>query len=148
MSNPALAPMDIFRDVLKHKYSTFTGRARRAEYWWFTLIVTGIAILGSIIALILSSISEPLGFTAFAVLVLAYLAILIPALALSVRRLHDTNKSGWFLLLSIVPFGSIILLVLHCLDSDQNTNKFGPSPKYGSPLQANSFGQNTGTFLQ
>jgi uncharacterized membrane protein YhaH (DUF805 family) len=147
VSIPALGPLEIFKSVLKNNYANFSGRARRAEYWWFGLVVGVIAIVGVILSAVLTSVSEPLGTIAIAILGIGYLGVLIPGLALAVRRLHDTNKSGWFLLLSIVPFGSIVLLVFYCTDSDRGPNKFGPSPKYESPTTLGA-SPNSGTLLQ
>jgi uncharacterized membrane protein YhaH (DUF805 family) len=113
------------------RYSDFSGRSRRSEYWYWTL-----ALLGAyIVAIILLAISRPLGIIAY---VLVFLAAIVPSLAVGVRRLHDTNKSGWWLLLGIVPFGGLVLLVFFCLDSDPRANKYGAPPKgdpvgYGTP---------------
>lgn len=93
-------------------YVDFTGRARRSEYWFVVLwnLIFGIIPFVNILWLI---------------------ATIIPSLALAVRRLHDTNKSGWCLLFSLIPFfGPIVLLVFYFTDSDKGTNSFGPSPKY------------------
>lgn len=114
--------MEWYLKVLQN-YVGFSGRARRKEYWMFVLFnfIAGI-ILGIIEAIIgLPGILSGL----------YSLAILIPSLALVFRRLHDTGKSGWWILISLVPIaGSIILLVFMCLDSDAGTNKYGPNPKY------------------
>jgi uncharacterized membrane protein YhaH (DUF805 family) len=147
MSVPALGPWEIFKSVLKNHYADFSGRARRAEYWWFGLVVGILVIVGAILAIALGSVNDGLGTIAFAILGLGYLGILIPGLALTVRRLHDTNKSGWFLLLSVIPFGGIVLLVFYCTDSDRGPNKFGPSPKYESPTTL-GVSANSGTLLQ
>ncbi|WP_435921952.1 DUF805 domain-containing protein [Paenibacillus sp. DYY-L-2] len=114
--------MEWYLKVLQN-YVGFSGRARRKEYWMFVLFnfIAGI-ILGIIEAIIgLPGILSGL----------YSLAILIPSLAVVFRRLHDTGKSGWWILISLVPIaGSIILLVFMCLDSDPGTNKYGPNPKY------------------
>lgn len=114
--------MEWYLKVLQN-YVGFSGRARRKEYWMFVLFnfIAGI-ILGIIEAVIgLPGILSGL----------YSLAILIPSLAVVFRRLHDTGKSGWWILISLVPIaGSIILLVFMCLDSDAGTNKYGPNPKY------------------
>lgn len=114
--------MEWYLKVLQN-YVGFSGRARRKEYWMFVLFnfIAGI-VLGIIEAIIgLPGILSGL----------YSLAILIPSLALVFRRLHDTGKSGWWILISLVPIaGSIILLVFMCLDSDAGTNKYGPNPKY------------------
>lgn len=103
------------------KYATFSGRARRMEYWMFSLAV----FIGS---LLFAVVDVAFG-TAVLGIVFA-LAILLPALAVTVRRLHDTGRSGWWLLIALVPFaGPIVLLVFACLDSEPGENQYGPNPK-------------------
>lgn len=108
------------------QYTDFSGRARRKEYWMFTLfhviIIILLAFLGSII-----------NETALIILIGLYiLATLIPSLAVTIRRLHDTGKSGWYYLVSFIPYiGSIWLLVLTVGDSEVGNNKWGSNPKTG-----------------
>lgn len=99
----------------------FQGRASRSEFWFslLMLILVGIAIFALIAAM---------GEAAVALIGIFYLVIIIPQLSLSVRRLHDSDKSGWWLLLSIVPLGSLVLIVFYCLEGTQGDNKFGPDP--------------------
>jgi uncharacterized membrane protein YhaH (DUF805 family) len=117
--------MDWYLKVLK-AYAVFTGRARRKEYWMFILIsvlvTAGLVVVDVILGLRIGN--NGLLSTLYG------LAVLIPALAVAVRRLHDTNRSGWWLLLVLVPFfGSLTLLVFFVLDSSPGTNRFGPNPK-------------------
>ena len=116
-------------DVLKNKYTLFTGRARRKEFWMFTLFNILVSLVISIAAAILGNI--PILGVIFAFLPLVYcLAVLVPGIALGIRRLHDTNRSGWFLLLCLIPFvGGIILLVFFVLEGTKGQNQFGPDPK-------------------
>jgi uncharacterized membrane protein YhaH (DUF805 family) len=117
--------------VLK-KYAVFSGRARRKEYWMFVLFNIIISfVLGLIDGIVLSSLGIDIGSTKLGVLGTIYgLAIFVPALAVAVRRLHDTNRSGWWLLISLVPFiGAIILIVFFVKDSQPGDNKYGPNPK-------------------
>jgi uncharacterized membrane protein YhaH (DUF805 family) len=116
---------DAVRICLMSKYADFTGRARRSEYWWFTLFTVLVGIVAGIIDSALGLGNGYLGlFT-----VLSYIALLLPSLAVGARRLHDTSKSGWLLLIGIIPFiGGLILLVLFLLDS-HGDNQYGPSPK-------------------
>jgi uncharacterized membrane protein YhaH (DUF805 family) len=122
------------------RYADFNGRSRRKEYWMFTLGV----ILAFVIAFIVfafvfgagSSSSTPddvasmVGSTGVIVFGLAYLAILIPSIAVQVRRFHDQDKSGWFVLLALIPYiGGLILLVFMCLEGTRGPNRFGPDPK-------------------
>ena len=103
-----------------HHYAGFTGRARRSEYWYFALFTVLVYVAASVVDAVL-------GIPVLTLL--AVLALLVPTLAVSVRRLHDTGRSGWWMLLSLVPFGGIVLLVFDCLDSEPGPNRFGPSPK-------------------
>ncbi|WP_077324711.1 DUF805 domain-containing protein [Virgibacillus siamensis] len=113
--------MQWYTKVIKN-YVTFDGRARRMEYWMFVLI-------NAIIATILSILEFLLGIPT--VLTTLYsLFIFLPSLAVNVRRLHDTGKSGWWILISLVPVvGWIILFVFMVLDSEFGRNKWGPNPK-------------------
>lgn len=107
--------------VLKD-YAVFTGRARRTEYWMFTLI-------NFIICMVLFAIEAVIG-TLGIITMLYGLAVLIPGLAVSIRRLHDTDRSGWWLLVGFIPVvGGLILLVLMVLDSTPGENRFGHNPK-------------------
>lgn len=108
--------------VLK-QYSDFSGRARRREYWMFVLANFIVCIVLGIISAILPKIGA-------AIQGLYSLAVLIPTLAVSVRRLHDIGKSGWWFLISLIPLvGQIWLIVLLCKDSDYNANQWGQNPK-------------------
>lgn len=108
------------------KYATFEGRAARAEYWWFWLFNL---IIGSVLAFIQGSLGQEIGISD-----LYWLAVLVPGLAVAVRRLHDTGRSGWYLLLVIVPLiGWIILLVWYCSKGEAGPNRFGPNPMGSGP---------------
>jgi uncharacterized membrane protein YhaH (DUF805 family) len=117
------------------KYAVFAGRARRKEYWMFQLVnLTIVVILALAIALEISSTvyrrGNPFQSLFPLIILIAYtLATFIPALAVSVRRLHDADLSGWWLLISLVPLGGIVLLVFHVLDSSLGANQYGPNPK-------------------
>ncbi len=128
---PADSPFDIWKAVVTTKYARFDGRARRAEFWWFSLVNAGF-VFGLAIALsILGQISDTIaGLGAF--LYLAYIVgMIVPSIAVAVRRLHDTDKSGALFLLLLLPLiGSIILLVFYLIDGDRTANRYGPSPKY------------------
>ena len=92
------------------KYATFDGRARRSEYWWWTLMMC--------IA----------SFIPFVNLIVA-LGCLVPSIAVAVRRLHDTGHSGWWFLLALVPIVNLVLIYFFILDSETGSNEFGPNPK-------------------
>jgi uncharacterized membrane protein YhaH (DUF805 family) len=119
--------MNWYLKVLK-QYADFSGRARRKEYWMFVLFNS----LFAIVALILDNIlGLTIGKLPYGVFYSLYgLAVLIPGLAVSVRRLHDVGKSGWMYLIGLIPLiGAIWLLVLFCYDSQQGNNKWGENPK-------------------
>jgi len=108
-------------------YFTFSGRARRKEYWYFSLF-------NLLIMHVLRVLDAALGTMAAGgagVLSAIYgLAILIPSIAVSVRRLHDIGFAGWWYLIIFIPIvGAIVLLVFHVLDSEPGENRFGPNPK-------------------
>lgn len=115
--------MHWYVDVLK-KYAVFNGRARRAEYWMFTLF-------NVVISVALMLVDMALGLTP--VLEVAYtVAVLLPGLAVGARRLHDTGRTGWWQLLFLLPvIGLIILIVMFATDS-KSANAHGPNPKEAS----------------
>lgn len=121
--------MNWYLKCIKENYANFNGRARRKEYWMFTLfnIIAVIAI--TIVAGILGSISDTLGSIMAIVYLIYVVAVFIPSIAVTVRRLHDTDKSAWWLLLILVPIASIVLIVFLCLDSTPADNQYGPNPK-------------------
>lgn len=118
------------------KYATFTGRASRSEYWYFTLF----NIIASTLLLLLGiaigaatggSDGVPGGLIVGYILYIIYgLGVLIPSLAVAVRRLHDTNNSGWLILLGLIPcVGGIVLLVFMILQGTNGENKYGDIPE-------------------
>lgn len=121
-----------FIEIIKSGYSNcfnFTGRARRAEYWWFVLYSFIVLIVASILSLqLIFALDTPsIGMMLYAISVLL---VTIPTISLAVRRLHDTDRSGWWLLISFIPLGGIVLLVFLTNDSFLAENKWGISPKY------------------
>ncbi|HDR9485546.1 TPA: DUF805 domain-containing protein [Burkholderia aenigmatica] len=115
------------RSVL-NKYATFEGRARRAEYWYFVLL----SFILSMVAQIIDVAGRNAGLITLlllGVLFLVSLALIIPGIAVSVRRLHDTGRSGWFLLIALIPIvGGILLLVWTCSRGTEGPNRFGADP--------------------
>ncbi|WP_128430814.1 DUF805 domain-containing protein [Streptomyces cyaneus] len=111
---------DAARTCLTSKFATLSGRARRAEYWWFSLLYMGAAavIAGSSFAFELPLLS------------LLLVPFVVPMLSVSVRRLHDTGKSGWRMLIALIPaVGPILYLVGMTVDSSPGANQYGLSPK-------------------
>ncbi|MBF0709152.1 MULTISPECIES: DUF805 domain-containing protein [Bacillales] len=113
--------MNWYLKVLKN-YVNFQGRARRKEYWMFTLF----NVIFSIVLTIVESLADISPFLTS----IYSLFIILPSLAVTVRRLHDTGRSGWWVLIGLIPLiGSIVILVFTCLDSDVEENRFGINPK-------------------
>ena len=113
--------MNWYLEVLK-KYAVFSGRARRKEYWMFFLF--------NVIILFVLGLVEGLAGSPGIVSMLYSLGVLIPGIAVTVRRLHDTDRSGWWLLIGLVPLiGAIALLVFMVQDSKLDENQYGSNPK-------------------
>lgn len=111
-----------------NKYADFSGRARRREYWTFTIVNVVLIIVGVIVDNVVGTIvfDGPFGYLSLAIII----ATIIPGLAVTVRRLHDSGKSGWYYLLSFIPYaGGILMLVMMLLDSEPNENQNGLDPK-------------------
>ncbi len=103
------------------KYVVFSGRSTRSEFWWWVLF----AFLAGIAAQILDAIIG----TARVINILVSLALLLPYLAVSVRRLHDKGKSGWWLFIGAIPLiGAIILIIWYIGEGDAGENRYGPEP--------------------
>ncbi len=120
--------MDKFILPLK-RYADFQGRSRRSEYWYFFLFVFLVSMVLNILAGMTGTDGQPNSM--FSILGLIFgLATLIPSLAVGVRRLHDVNKSGWFILWGLIPLiGFIILIIQYVKEGDSGPNRFGPDPK-------------------
>ena len=115
------------------RYADFSGRARPAEFWWFTLLVVGAFVAGT-------SLDSALGtdVAGYGVLAnIAVLALLLPQMAVGARRLHDSGRSGLWLLLYLVPCGGIALIMWFVQECDDD-NRYGPSPLRGSRMAETS----------
>ena len=122
--------MEWYLKVMRDNYANFNGRARRKEYWMFTLFFLLFALLAGFVIGILSAVGETVAMIAIILTVVWYLAHLVPSLAVTVRRLHDTGKSGWFYLLAIIPYiGGLIIFIFTVIEGDKGDNKYGPDPK-------------------
>jgi len=118
--------MNWYLDVLRN-YAVFDGRARRKEYWMF--------VLGNlIVSILLIIVGGILGIRGFLTLLYS-LGIFIPCLALTIRRLHDTDRSGWWLLISLIPLlGGLVLFVFMVLPGTAGSNRFGLDPKSSAAI--------------
>ena len=112
--------MNLYLEVLK-KYAVFSGRARRSEYWSFQLFNF---VIGFFLMIISLAINSPV------LIILFLLAVILPGIAVTIRRLHDTGKSGWWLFITFVPYiGGLILFIFMCTDSQKESNKYGECQK-------------------
>lgn len=116
-----MSSFEYYKQALQ-KYAEFKGRANRSQYWYFVLYNT-------LIGLALTMIGE--AYDSLSILSALYgLGIVIPSLAVAVRRLHDTNRSGWWLLINLLPvIGQLVLLYFYILPGDKKANKYGTTPK-------------------
>lgn len=114
--------VNAWKTVVLERYAKFDGRAGRAEFWWFFLA-------NLIISIVLNGLGQ--ASSIFSILGLIYsLGVLVPGIAVAIRRLHDIGKSGWFLLIALIPLvGFIILIVFYAKEGDAGTNAYGaPDP--------------------
>ena len=119
--------MSWYLKVLKN-YAGFSGRARRKEYWFFVLFNFIITLALFFVDVLIGAFNPQTGMGVLSGLY--SLAVFIPTFAVTVRRLHDTSRTGWWLLIAFIPLiGAIVLLVFMFLDSTSGTNEYGPDPK-------------------
>ena len=115
------------------KYADFDGRARRSEYWYFRLFIW-MVYLSLWLAIFLTSIGMPPdapnepGGILLLIGIVFMLAVWLPDMAVTVRRLHDAGYSGWMYLIALVPFGGFVLLALTCMRGTYGDNQYGPDP--------------------
>lgn len=113
--------MDSVRTVFS-KYAVFSGRATRPEYWWWVLFSIIVSVVTGILDVVVAT--PLLGFEMFGII--SSLALLLPSLAVSVRRLHDIGRSGWWLLIGLVPIiGWLVLIYWHVQPSAEGQNEYG-----------------------
>ena len=116
--------LDALKTVFREKYATFSGRASRSEYWWsyLGLFVASMSlqIVGFVGAIILGSINETLALVPLLIMIAGIFALLIPTLAVNVRRLHDTGKSGWMLIIVLIPCIGFILWLVWMMRTDRH----------------------------
>lgn len=104
-----------------HNYVNFSGRASRSEYWYWVLFALLVAIVASVIDAVLFYELQPLYF-------ISSLAMFLPGLAVSVRRLHDVNRTGWWILILFTIIGIIPLIIWYCTPGTEGSNDYGPPP--------------------
>ena len=118
------------------RYAEFSGRSRRKEYWMFMLLIVLSTVVAVVLLGVFGAFTEgpngpgALAWIIIALVGLAYLAIFIPSIAVQVRRFHDQDRSGWFVLLGFIPYvGGLIVFVFMLLEGTKGPNRFGPDPK-------------------
>lgn len=131
--------LDYWKNAFTKNYANFNGRARRSEYWYYTLMNFIIVIcLYTMIGLSIASQLTALSITFGALVFIFFLATIVPTLSVLVRRLHDVGKSGWFFFVYFIPLaGPIWLLVLLFTNGEQGENAYGPDPKNQSSMNMN-----------
>lgn len=107
------------------KYFTLSGRATRSEFWWFFLFYNLVTLAGFVLVMVTVA-PDGAGGTLWP-MVVAFLFLLPPLIAVTVRRLHDKGLTGWVILISVVPFGSLALLIICALPGDDEDNRYGPA---------------------
>ncbi|MDE5205353.1 DUF805 domain-containing protein [Citrobacter sp. ANG330] len=114
--------MNWYLSVIKN-YTGFSGRARRKEYWMFVLI-------NMIICAVLNVIQSVIGMETPYISIIYSLGVLLPSIAVAIRRLHDTDRSGWWVLLSLIPIiGTVVIIIFLCQNGTAGANRFGADPK-------------------
>jgi len=106
-------------------YANFSGRASKGEYWWVVLCQVIIYVVFYVLMFAGAMISNGLVMVVYGLMMLYGLATFVPLLALTMRRLHDSDKSGWFVLLGCIPCVNIVLLVFMIIDGTPGSNKYG-----------------------
>jgi len=113
------------------RYAVFSGRSQRSEYWYFLLFYLLVYVAFLFVDALIGMYSKTAGIGLLSGVF--SLAMMIPSLAVSVRRLHDTGRSGWWVLIGLVPLiGAIVLLVFFAQDGEAGTNEYGENPKAGA----------------
>ena len=120
-----------YKTAMFQNYANFSGRARRSEYWYFRLFTSLLLFAFGFLAIMLSAVLGTVGLIIAGALFFLYaIASIIPSLAVTVRRMHDIGKSGWTILVSLIPLaGPIWMLVLLITEGEYGENYYGPDPK-------------------
>ena len=119
--------MIVYFGLALFRYTTFTGRSRRSEYWYFTLMCALLNLLLTILSIVVDQSIVAGAITLL--LSLLNLVLFISAIAVATRRLHDVGRSGWWQLIAITIIGGLLLLYWYMQDSEAGTNQYGPNPK-------------------
>jgi uncharacterized membrane protein YhaH (DUF805 family) len=119
--------MNLAIECVTKKFATFSGRARRKEYWLYILLYLILLFVAIVIDVLIGTYDEASGLGAISGIL--SLVFIIPSMAVSIRRLHDTERVGWWVLISFIPIlGSIWFVILMCLKGTDGVNHYGPDP--------------------
>ena len=125
-----------FTDAVRSGFRNWNklgGRASRSEFWFWYLFLIAVSFgYLFLYGALLSRLGVIASLLAVIVIVIGFVSI-VPSFTMTVRRLHDTNRSGWWLLIALIPFGSLVILVFYCLDGTQGSNKYGDRPSTARP---------------
>lgn len=140
---PAREPLDYLKTALTRDYTKFSGRARRSEFWYFTLFYTLISILAILLDEAFNTYLDGVSRERGAFEAIIQLLLFVPSISVSIRRMHDIGRSGWWVLINFIPLlGALYFIYLATVDSEPQPNKWGPSPKYramsGDPFGGHS----------
>ena len=126
-SPPSTGPVGYWTGCFR-KYAIFDGRARRAEYWWYTLfnLIIYVVLIGLGLLIGGSDNNSPVLGALIGVYILA---VILPTLAVTSRRLHDSGLSGWWQLVGIIPLGGFAVFIMTLLSGNNGPNKYGPDPR-------------------
>jgi len=126
-----LSPM--FRPLVR--YADFRGRSTRSEFLLFWLLLSLVTLASVSLGVVVDNATDVSGNEVmFVILNVFYLAVTVPWLAVVIRRLHDVDKSGWWLLAAFIPFGIVVLFNFWARDGTRGSNRYGPDPKSRMPL--------------
>ncbi len=124
-----MAMIENWKLVVLERYVKFDGRAGRGEYWWYVLASIVLYFAIAIVVGIGFAIASGLGIALLLAGFAFYLAIIAPSIAVAIRRLHDTDKSGWWLLIGLIPFGGLVLLFFYIQEGTAGPNQYGSGPE-------------------
>ena len=125
------------------RYVDFAGRSARSEYWWWVLLIVLIDVAFSLLEMIVGGPTSSMYGIVNAIDLLVSLGLFLPGLAVAIRRLHDTNRSGWWSLIALTGIGAIVLIVWFCMRGTIGENRFGADPLGGEAAAPAAPGQST-----
>jgi uncharacterized membrane protein YhaH (DUF805 family) len=130
LPNDILSLWQNFERCVRSKYIDANGRANRKEFWSFVLFQVVLILAASLLTAVFAAVLEPLGMLFAVGLVVIVLGLIIPGIAVSIRRLHDVGLSGWLYLITLIPYiGWLFIVVVGFIPSQDHANQYGPRPE-------------------